>query len=329
MTLTKAQPQTRRHKVLSVLTVLNIILLCVLILAETFIGERRWYTALLTYFPQQLFVLPTLLLLLWTIFGKAWRTAGWNVLTLCVAAVTLLGVNIPLALPRAEGVHFRMMTYNIDRAIMGPQKIWDVVDRRQPDIVCLQEVDNPAFWQKLPPNWNHVADAEVALFSRFPIVSYARHPVRNSHRVLLSAVIDIHGKRVTIIDAHLSTAVRGESLSHHTGTLAAYLRQTTSIREQQIDALLRLAATSPYPVIIAGDFNTPPRGVLYRRMGRHFQDAFRVAGWGPGYSYPTRFPLMRIDYLFLDPRLHARSCWTPAEKASDHRPFFAEIDLGK
>lgn len=78
--------------------------------------------------------------------------------------------------------------------------------------------------------------------------------------------------------------------------------------------------------IIAGDFNMPPRGVVYRRIAGQYRNAFS-AGNGFGYTYRSSLPVLRIDHIFLSPDLRPVRCRTIGTRVSDHRPVVAEVEL--
>lgn len=96
---------------------------------------------------------------------------------------------------------------------------------------------------------------------------------------------------------------------------------------QEANALLNVTRRISGPLIVAGDFNTPPRGEVYRRMSADLTDAFGYAGWGVGYTFRSDVPAMRIDYVFLGNGVRAERCWTPHTEASDHLPLVADVEL--
>jgi endonuclease/exonuclease/phosphatase family metal-dependent hydrolase len=87
------------------------------------------------------------------------------------------------------------------------------------------------------------------------------------------------------------------------------------------------------PVILMGDFNATRRSRGYRRLTERLQDAHRAlprrAGAPNRGTFPTRYPSLRIDYIFAGPSveiLDASTVRTPlASFASDHLPVVAEL----
>lgn len=316
------------------LTVANIVFLILLYAGETLIAERHWFTTLITYAPQQLFGVPTALLLLYSIIRRRWRPLIANAVAAGFFAFAMLGFNIPLGgVGRRSGPSFRVMTYNIHHASRGAEQIAKDVRRVGPDIVCFQETNlvkhlpNPvAELKRVLPGWHSASHGQLAVFSRYPITECVIHrPVVEGWRVFLQVTVSAKGRWLTVIDLHLNTAAGPASLTDHYGSMAAYLRGSTGARALQISELLKDAGRVKGPLVVAGDFNTPPRGRIYRRIAAGFQDSFRASGWGLGYSYRSNLPLMRIDYIFAGKGLHPTGCAAPALAGSDHRPVVSDI----
>jgi vancomycin resistance protein VanJ len=160
-------------------------------------------------------------------------------------------------------------------------------------------------------------------FSRHPIVSQRVHRLPTKIGAgLLETMVDVRGQRLTVFNVHISIPVAGPS-----GLRPASLRARAAVRAEQLTALSRATDAVKSPVIIMGDFNTPPRGRLYRRLTSRFQDVFHSAGPVLGYTYSSTLPVLRIDYIFTSSTVQARRCFVPEVWASDHRPVVAELVL--
>ena len=250
-----------------------------------------------------------------------------------IALFALLGCNVPRfdALD-ARGYPLRVVTYNVAQGEFGVQKALAAVRRENPDVVVLQETNSrrwpgttqPALLAAFP-GYQTAPGGEVAVFSRYPILVQRSHPVPRTSRAVLEVVLNVHGQRVTIFDTHFSTATNSHEASRHLDfPHPVYLRHTAAVRAAEAAQILDLTAHCPTPLLVAGDFNTPPRGRIYRTLATHLHDVFRTVGWGCGGTFPARLPLLRIDYGFargLTP-LHARVLNL---RGSDHRPV--EMDL--
>jgi endonuclease/exonuclease/phosphatase family metal-dependent hydrolase len=52
-------------------------------------------------------------------------------------------------------------------------------------------------------------------------------------------------------------------------------------------------------MLITGDWNFTPYSMQFQEIQKQgFHSAFDTAGWGLGFSFPTRLPLVRIDHGF-------------------------------
>ena len=144
---------------------------------------------------------------------------------------------------------------------------------------------------------------------------------------MLEARIDVDGQPLTVIAVHYETTLTQGSLAQPVGSRLRYLRQTVNARSSQNRTLVAIAAQAGSPVLIAGDFNTPPRGLIYHQLTQHYVDAFSTAGCGTGYTYPARCPVMQIDHLFVSKTIAIRYCSPMTASASDHLPLLADLRL--
>jgi vancomycin resistance protein VanJ len=142
-------------------------------------------------------------------------------------------------------------------------------------------------------------------------------------RPVLRLTADWQGKPLTVANVHfvLSTPIG------HIRTLGVrgFVDTAIEIRRSQAEALMGALAEETGPLIVCGDFNTPPRGTVYASLARRWQDAFGAAGWGFGYTFASRAPLLRIDYVWLSAGLRPIRVEVPPSRASDHRPVVTDV----
>ena len=93
----------------------------------------------------------------------------------------------------------------------------------------------------------------------------------------------------------------------------------------QARALLGAARGRKGPLVVCGDFNTPPRDMVHAMLADAWTDAAGSVGSGFGYTVPSPMPLLRIDYVWLSRELRAVRTSVPAVTDSDHRPVIADI----
>lgn len=135
-------------------------------------------------------------------------------------------------------------------------------------------------------------------------------------RGALWVAIDLHGTEIQIINTHLGL----------------YPRE----RKAQVDALLGsdwLAHEQCRgPVLLCGDFNALPSSLVCRRLAGRPKDVQTEAqNHQPKSTYPSRFPSVRIDHIFIGPGLEVTSIEVPASEltrtASDHLLLLAETRI--
>ncbi|GGQ94126.1 endonuclease/exonuclease/phosphatase family protein [Deinococcus ruber] len=294
-----------------------------LLLAEwvgvTFIADRTAPTLLLTYFfLPQIWLLLVVPLLVFSV----WRRRGRAIVGSVVAVgltLLLLGWQLPAFGPHAAPT-LRLMTYNVARGAGGAAALATTLRAQNPDVVCLQETNTvkAGVLEELLrglPDYRAVRSREVVLLSRFPVLAQQQRPLTGSSRTLLSATLEVRGQRLNVIDAHFTTIpLRG-------GWLKA-----RDARNQQLGALLDMTTALPGALAVCGDFNTPARGLVYAALKRTFGNAFEQAGTGAGYSFPSGFPVARIDHVWLR-GVRAVSASVPDSRASDHRPLVVGLAL--
>ena len=100
------------------------------------------------------------------------------------------------------------------------------------------------------------------------------------------------------------------------------------IHQQEIVEIRKAIDESPYPVIVAGDFNAVPNSYEYYELGKGLQDAFFEVGRGNGTSfYDYKFPI-RIDYIFSSKDIVPVNYRVDRSiKLSDHYPVVAEFKV--
>jgi endonuclease/exonuclease/phosphatase family metal-dependent hydrolase len=94
----------------------------------------------------------------------------------------------------------------------------------------------------------------------------------------------------------------------------------------------RAAIASDIPVILLGDFNSLRGSRPHRTLNRHLRDVRElIRATGPIRTFPTRFPLLGIDHIFVNSAVQPLSLTVHrsplARIASDHFPLIAEFVL--
>ncbi len=242
-------------------------------------------------------------------------------------------------------MRLRLVTYNIHKCIGGidrrfaPERVRDVLDHYQPDLVFLQEVDADAERSRFHrlsdllgdmlglrhrswfPNVTLRRGGQYgnAILSRFPIVFHENIDVsttRLESRGLLHAVIDWEddGRRTPL-----------HAICVHLG-----LREVD--RRSQLERLcarIRSHVPEGEPLVIGGDFNdwrlraTP---ILMDRLEAS-EAYFRLHG-EHARTFPVWLPALRLDRIYCRGlEIQSASCLTGMRwrALSDHAPVIADL----
>lgn len=97
-------------------------------------------------------------------------------------------------------------------------------------------------------------------------------------------------------------------------------------RQIQADRIKASIDSSPYRVIVCGDFNDVPNSYAYHKIGEGLQNAFVQKGAGLGRTFSGIAPTLRIDNIFLHPSFSVRQYTKIPKKLSDHFPIIADIE---
>ena len=241
-----------------------------------------------------------------------------------------LAPNLPPSLHAPADL--RVFTQNVG---LAPPEEWaDWLAENPVDLVCLQEVYVPhqPQWEELAKQLGYEVmfqmlrpDAGMGemIWSRYPLTPLApiAAPSRGgTDRYFARARIDCHGTEIDVFCIHLESfhKTRGASQREFFGSSPFRLQQARFLAEE--------VQKSPYPVVVAGDFNAPPTYRSVRPLRRLLEDAWVAAGVGLGSSFPSSFPLVRIDAILYRGFVPDRARVAPI-RASDHRGVAAVLNL--
>lgn len=296
-------------------------------------GDRWWPTTMLLFGPRWMAMLPLAVLLPTTAMR---RRRGLPVLmgAAIVAIGPIAGVRIPwrrLMPAAAPSYSLRLVTCNCAGSLLRPGELRDLITQVRPDVVILQEhrftSEAEARWRS--EGWETRSGERICLLSRLPIIAYERlgrsdldgQAVVARHELLTPiGGVQVFGLQLTSPREGLE-AVRYGGWSGG-AALQANIEQRTAVAAQAGRWISQYGG----PLLIAGDFNMPVDGVIYRRNFSGYVNGFDQAGLGIG---NTRFiPRLgfRVDHMLGSPGWTCRSCWVGPDVGSDHRPLIADWD---
>jgi endonuclease/exonuclease/phosphatase family metal-dependent hydrolase len=232
------------------------------------------------------------------------------------------------------------LTYNVHscRGMDGhanPGRIAQVIDACRPDIVALQEVDvgrarsgsvdqakaiaahlrmNAHFHPALHLQEEQYGDAILTpLPSR--LIKAGSLPSLGEPRGAIWAAIDLGGVELHVINTHLGLRRRE--------------------RMMQVSALLGPGwlfhpELQDRPAVLLGDFNAVPGSAAFKNLAQ-FWPAVRPAVGRRGATFPSRFPILRLDHIFAGPGVTPVAAQVHSDiymrRASDHLPVSMTFDV--
>jgi endonuclease/exonuclease/phosphatase family metal-dependent hydrolase len=258
---------------------------------------------------------------------------------------------------RVQSYNLRLFNYfESRRAGISEKRILELLRNQQAEIICLQElylVGNPlvreeairsAVGGKYFSHFKIISTGKdryygIVTLSKFPIV--AKGDVVHSRSSSLSIYTDvvIGEDTVRIFNNHLQSfhlhrmertflneltaASDDKETIKEIRSISSSLRRGFIRRASQAEAVEEKLKASPYPVIVAGDFNDTPISYTYRTLRKGLNDAFVTAGYGAGFTYRGNYPPNRIDYILFDNTLECRQFDIIKVRYSDHYPIVA------
>lgn len=300
------------------------------------LAESTWWSTLLLYAPPVCFAIPLALLLPAALSLKDRAT----LLILAVSILLLLGPvmgavgHVPLARTPAGDKRARLLSYNIRSGEYGFGHTASHVRRYRPDVVVFSEARELRAIATLPPvmrelmtEWSCAYGDDVFIASRWPIVAREVKSMGGSaSRSRVRATVRSPHGDFHVIGVHYYTHLlsRRKAVNENFPRVMA---DSGEARLRQTRDVLAAVDKLEGPVLLAGDFNNPPAGKSYAMLRERFEDSHRSGGWGWGYTFPSAFPVWRIDYIFYNSWWNIVRTEVGSAPGSDHRPVFAEFSL--
>lgn len=190
---------------------------------------------------------------------------------------------------------------------------------------------------------NETETMSMAFFSKYPIIHFELIRFYDFPHANMSMYADVKIKddTVRIFNVHLqSISFQPEDYKYldkvksevetdlaSSKRIGHRLKQAFIRRAEQAEKLKDAIEESPYPVIVAGDFNDTPASYAYEVISKGMKNTFREKGRGLGITYNGAFPNFQIDYILCSEKLQVHDFKIIKKKYSDHYPIVAEIGL--
>jgi vancomycin resistance protein VanJ len=296
-------------------------------------SDRWWPATVLMFSPHWLWATPLLILIP---AAAVWRRR----LLVLLAGIMLLALGpvmsfcLPWSRFQADdpsAFRVRVLTCNAHRGELKPDDLGLFIAQTMPDIVAIQDwtskYEQKVFWQQ---DWQIRRVDEICLASRFPIakVQDLAGEESSDHGTLVGYELETPVGPLHLLNLHLSSPHVGlEGVIDLSSRGIAELEANSEQRRRQSELAQEWAQSISGPMLVAGDFNTPPDSTIYRDNWSDYSNAFSQAGFGWGHTYFTRKTSIRIDNLLAGPGWRCRRCFVGPDVGSPHRPLVSDWEL--
>ena len=256
---------------------------------------------------------------------------------------------------------FDVYNESIEKRNENRNGILAYVQEVNPDVVCFQEFfhqDKPTSFstkdtliellgtQNYHERYSHKIrnrqNFGICMLSKYPIIAKGDVMFDNfasTDNYCIFADIVKHGDTIRVYNIHLQSIKLQQEDYEMFGATDAFPKEKKSTvrllidkltiaypaRAQQALKVIEHMETSPYPVVVCGDFNDTPMSYVYNQFNQKLVDSFLETRFGLGITYAGRVPAGRIDYIFHDPRLQAQQFTIQKKAFSDHYAVSCEI----
>lgn len=231
---------------------------------------------------------------------------------------------------RSLGFNRRRKNFAVRDSILG------FIKQENPDVVVLQEFSYDArkFLVRDYPYYfttpRETGKTLQAIFSRYPLARSGMVEFPESKNNTLYADIAVGADTIRVYNVHLQSYNIGSRrfLLREYGTrFLGRLSEVARYHRQQATLIRQHLARSPYPVLVCGDFNSPPFSNVYRQMKEGFQDTYAEYGKGLGTTFSLKGIPYRIDYILADDAFEVLAHRNYTIRLSDHFPLMATLAL--
>lgn len=215
--------------------------------------------------------------------------------------------------------------------------IQELINIRQPDILCLQEyrqgdpLELKGYYDFNATYSGNFKGGQV-IYSKFPILNSNSLEFPNTHNNAIFVDVIKDKDTLRIYNVHFQSSkidtnvdalkkVSSESLFKRIGT-------TFKTQQEQVELLKTHQNQSSYKTIITGDFNNTAYSYVYNELRKGFLDTFEEAGSSFGKTFNFKFFPLRIDFILVDDKaFEVKNHETLDIELSDHYPILTTLEL--
>jgi vancomycin resistance protein VanJ len=219
---------------------------------------------------------------------------------------------------KPDGADLTVVSHNVNEHNPRPARTARALAASGADVLALEELGDatPRYERALADAYPyHVVRGTVGLWSKSPIDTSRTVDIAPWPRALRAVVRTPEGP-VAVYVAHL-LSVRVTAASGFTGAArdAAAHRLAIALRAEPLRR-----------TVLVGDFNGTLDDRELSPVTSRMRSAQTEAGAGFGFTWPSSFPVARIDHVLVR-GVTPRASWTLPATDSDHLPIAANLTL--
>ena len=224
----------------------------------------------------------------------------------------------------------RILSYNVRSLRDDADAVAAVVRECNPDVVAVQEAPRMLRWRSKRAALARKSGLVVGTANRpagLLIMTTLAARVVSTDFALLPKSAQLHQRAVQLAEIEL----RGARWT----VASVHFSLDPAERARHLDTMWHALDRASAPLVLAGDINEKPDGLVWRALSDRLQDAYAIAPDGPGETYSARNPHKRIDGIFVAPAVEVVGCHAVHEgdrvsrdvlaAASDHLPVLAVL----
>ncbi|SFN89834.1 Endonuclease/Exonuclease/phosphatase family protein [Chryseobacterium oleae] len=239
---------------------------------------------------------------------------------------------------KKEKADLKVLSFNVKAGLLGADAVKEYLNRSDADVIMLQESGSKISVRGMEGSGKN---GVLKVFSKYKIIDskeLIKSDSESNNAYASQTDIEINGKIYRFINMYLEPFKFEKGMIKMDGLKEEDERKMKNIvkrlipvfkkHQDQVSTIKESIEASPYPVILAGDFNSVPNSYEYYHLSDGLEDAFVKAGKGSATSFHDyKFPI-RIDYIFTSKTILPVSYTVDRTvKISDHYPVIGKFSL--
>lgn len=240
----------------------------------------------------------------------------------------------------------RLMTYNVHRCVgvdrkLDVERVAEVIAACRADVVALQELDvgrartngvdqaqRLADLLRMRSHFHPAMKVEAEHYGDAILTHLPERLVKAGGLPGMPRIKGLEPRGAVWIAVDIGGGVELQVINTHLGLVPKeQQRQAAALIGEEWMASEAFTA----PAVLLGDFNASPFSKTYRMLSSVIRDGQIGAPRAPTATFPSTFPFMRIDHVFLAGDIKVTSIESPfdprARTASDHLPLVLELEV--